>query len=128
MKRTDVKMEYTWNIGDVLSGKEEFINRYKALEKQIDFKRFKGKLSSKEVVLECYDKLYDAYLELEVLAVYAMMKRDENGADPYANEINCLIDNLSVKFSAETSFIDPELLTLGEEKLKEFLNDERFRV
>ncbi|MBR6737533.1 MAG: oligoendopeptidase F [Clostridia bacterium] len=126
MKRSEIKTEYTWNTEDILSGISEFNDRFLNLEKQVDFSMFKGKLSSPDVILECYTKLYDVYSELEVLAVYAMMKRDENGADPVANELNCKIDDLSVKFSAETSFIDPELSTLGKDFLENLLKDGRF--
>lgn len=126
MKRIEVETKYTWNTDDILSGKEEFLNRYNALKSQLDFSSFKGNLNSNEVILNCYNKLYDLYGELEVLSVYAMMKCDENGSDADALEMTSLIDSVSVKFSAETSFISPELSKLGVDKLKELLKDARF--
>ena len=92
MKRIDVATEYTWNTDDICLNKDEFLSRYETIKSQLDFSEFRGKLTTNDAILNCYDKLYDIYGELEVLAVYAMMKVDENGADGVARELNSLID------------------------------------
>lgn len=123
MKRSDIDVKYTWNLNDILSSQEEFFKRIKKLEKEIDFSAFKGSLKTALKVKECFDKLYKILGELEVLSVYAMLKRDEDGANPIGPELCCYVENVSVKFSAETSFIEPELSKLGCDKLNEFLKD-----
>ena len=105
MKRSEIELKYTWNLSDILEGKEEFISRINALEKEIDFSNFKGNLNNPETIKECFDKLYKLLGELEVLSVYSMLKRDENGADPLGTELCCYVENVSVKFSSEISFI-----------------------
>ena len=124
MKRSEIETKYTWNTDEILSGKEEFVKRVKALDKQIDFSKFKGTLKDEFTIKACFDKLYDLAAELEVLSVYAMLKRDEDGTNSLGNELSCLIEEVSVKFSSEVSFVEPELSTLGAEKLTLLSNSE----
>lgn len=127
MKRSEIDIKYTWNTDEIISQKEEFLKRVKNLDKQIDFSSFKGNLNNVKTVKACYDKLYELISELEVLSVYAMFKRDEDGTNPLGNELSCLVEEVSVKFSSEVSFIDPELSKLGEDKLREFASDESMK-
>ncbi len=119
MKRSEIELKYKWNTDEILSSKEEFIERVKKLDKSIDFSVFKGKLLTAEIIKECFDKMYALVSELEVLSVYAMLKRDEDGTVPLGNELSCMIEDVSVKFSTAVSFINPELSKLGKEKLDE---------
>ncbi len=123
MKRSEIDVKYTWNTDDILSGKDEFLSRVKNLNKQIDFSKFKGKLDDVNVVYSCFKKMYELSGELDVLAVYAMMKRDENGADTTATELSSIIEDVCVKFSCELSFFEPELSKLGVEKLNDYYDN-----
>lgn len=127
MKRNQIESQYKWDVESIISEKSEFLSRAKSLQDKIDFSSYKGTLNNSKTVFNCFTKLYELLGELEVLAVYAMMKKDENGEDVFANEISCIIDDLSVKFSCEVSFIEPELSKLGKEKLTELKNDETLR-
>ncbi len=127
MKRSEIDVKYKWNTNDILSGKDEFLARLKKLNAQLDFSQFKGKLGDVDNVYKCFSKMYELSGELELLAVYSMMKRDENGADTTANELNSLIEEASVKFSYELSFFEPELSNLGVEKLNEYHSDPKLK-
>ncbi len=127
MKRAEIDVKYTWNAEEIVSDKDEFVSRIKKLSKKIDFSPFKNNLDSVQSVYDCFSKLYSVLGELEVLSVYSMMKRDENGADATASELSCLVEDVSIKFSTEVSFIEPELSKLGKEKLLEFYNDEKLK-
>lgn len=126
MKRSEIDIKYTWDTSEILSGKDEFLARANALKNNLDFTEFKGKLSNADTVLKCYEKLYKLSRELEILSVYAMMKHDEDGSVSLGVELSEIVDDIAVKFSSKASFIDPELSSLGAQKLTEFLNDERF--
>lgn len=127
MKRSEIDVKYTWNTDEILSGKQEFVSRLKKLDKSIDFKQFKGKLKDVSTIKQCFDKMYFIISELEVLSVYAMLKRDEDGTNPLGNELSCMVEEVSVKFSTAVSFIEPELSLLGKEKLMEFSRDESLK-
>ena len=127
MKRSDIDVKYKWNTDDILGGKEDFLQRLNKLNAQLDFSSFKGKLSDVNQVYNCFSKMYELSGEMEVLAVYAMMKRDENGADSTANELNSLIEDVCVKLSYELSFFEPELSKLGVDKLKEYYDNPKLK-
>ncbi len=122
MKRQDVLEQYKWKIEDIFSCDDEFYSLYKQLKSKIDFKEFKGKLNNAETIKKCYDKLYALILDLEILSVYAMMKRDEDGSNSKSNEMYGLVEEISVVFSTAVSFIDTEITSLDYDKLNELLS------
>ena len=123
MKRSEIDVKYTWNTDDIISSKKEFIDRCALLKKAIKFSNFKGKLNNAKTIYDCFNKMYEVLGELEVLSVYAMLKKDEDGNDPVANELSCLVEELGVKFSFEVSFVEPELSRLSKDELTKLLND-----
>ncbi len=127
MKRSEINEKYKWNIKDVFNSDEDFYLECSALESDMDFSSFKGKLKDAVSVKACYLKLYELFLKLENLSVYAMMRRDENGDDRVANELCGKVDNLAVKFSTETSFIDVEITALDDKTLTCLINDESLK-
>ncbi len=128
MKRSEIDAKYKWNTDELISGVEEFKSRLKTLDKNIKFSEFKGKLDNVQTVKECFEKMYSLYSELELLSVYAMFRRDEDGTNPIGNELTCLVEEVSVKFSTEVSFIDPELSKLGKEKLNELASSDELKL
>lgn len=124
MKRSEIDIKYTWNTDDIISSKKEFIDRCALLKKAIKFSNFKGKLNNAKTIYDCFNKMYEVLGELEVLSVYAMLKKDEDGNDPVANELSCLVEELGVKFSFEVSFVEPELSRLSKDELTKLLNDQ----
>ncbi len=124
MKRENISQEYKWKIEDIFSSDLGFYSLYNDLKKEIDFKEFKGKLNTAETIKNCYEKLYSLVSDLEILSVYAMMKRDEDGSNSKANEMYGLVEEISVEFSSATSFIDSEITSLSYEKLNEIKSSE----
>lgn len=124
MKRQEINEKYKWNTEEIFESEADFYAAVKECESALDFKEFKGKLNTVENVKRCYNKLYACDLKLEVIAVYAMMKKDENGEDRKGIEFDAAADNLFLKFSSETSFIDPEITALDDDTLNKFVNSE----
>ena len=122
MKRQEISQEFKWKIEDIFTRDDDFYTLCNQLKKQIDFKEFKGKLKNAETIKNCYDKLYKLAIDLEILSVYAMMKKDEDGSVSKSNEMYGLVEELSVIFSTATSFIDTEIASLSFEKLNEIKN------
>ncbi len=124
MKRSEINEQFKWNISDIFTSDDEFLKKAKELEGKINFDSFKGKLNNAKSIKECYDTLYLLALDLEVLSVYAMMRRDENADDRKANELSGMVDELFVKFSSNASFIDVEITNLSNGELEALINDE----
>ncbi|MBO5888825.1 MAG: oligoendopeptidase F [Clostridia bacterium] len=123
MKRSQIDNKYKWNIEEIFSSDKVFYKELSEFEKQIDFLKYKGKLNTVETLKKCLDELYLKASNLEVFAVYAMMKKDEDASNPLAIKLEGAISEVEVKFSMQTAFIDPELTALPIETLKEFSND-----
>ena len=123
MNRSEIKEQYKWNLADIFKSDVEFYEKIKEIEPKIDFLRFKGKLNNALTIKECYDFLYSLMLDLEVLSVYAMMRRDENADDRTANELSGAVDELFIKFSSSASFIDVEITALSNDELDALIND-----
>ena len=128
MKRSEIKEQYKWNIADIFESDEEFYKKVKEIEQKIDFSSYKGKLNNAKTIKECYDNLYALALDLEVLSVYAMMRRDENADDRRANELSGTIEELYIKFSSQASFIDVEITALTNSELDALISDESLSI
>lgn len=88
-------------------------------------RQFKGKLgesaSSLLAAMTTMQQLRDEFVRV---AVYASLVLDENTRDAAALERTQEVGLLGTEFSRATSFIDPELLTVGEKRIRKFLDTE----
>lgn len=120
LTRNDVPENRKWKTEHIYATVDEWNKTYAEVEKKIDFSEFVGKLTDAETVKKCYDKTYDVLLDLSKLGVYAFMKHDEDTRDSLYVGLCQRVDDLEIKFSAATSFIEPELTALDEKTLKSF--------
>ncbi len=127
MKRTDVKIEYKWKLEDIYPGLADWEREFSELNKEIvKVLKFKGRLSDKNMLIECL-KFNDAVnLKLEKLYCYAMFLKDQNGTDNKANEVRSRAETLLVQFGSMSSFISPEISAMDETALNSFINDPDF--
>jgi oligoendopeptidase F len=88
-------------------------------------KSYEGRLGESAATLrEVMDFIYGLRKDFERLAVYTSLKRDVNTRDTAALELYQETDLLGTDFSRAASFINPELLAVGEAKLRSFLDAE----
>jgi oligoendopeptidase F len=86
-------------------------------------KTYQGRLGESAATLrEAMDLIYGLRKEFERVEVYCSLRRDVNTRDSAALELNQEADLLGTDFSRAVSFVDPELLTVGETKLRGFLD------
>ena len=85
-------------------------------------KAYEGRLGESAARLrEAMDFIDGLHKEFDRMAVYTSLKRDVNTRDSGALELNQEADLLGTEFSRATSFMNPELLVVGEAKLRTFL-------
>src|SRR5271165_1499099 len=88
-------------------------------------KAYQGRLGESAATLrEAMEIIYGLHKQFDRMAVYTSLKRDVNTRDPAALELNQEADLLGTEFSRATSFLNPELLTVGETKLRGFLDSD----
>ncbi|HUL52267.1 MAG TPA: oligoendopeptidase F [Opitutaceae bacterium] len=86
-------------------------------------KAYEGKLGSSAATLrEAMDFVYGLRKDYDRLSLYTSLKRDVNTRDSAALELNQEADLLGTEFSRAASFINPELLAVGEAKLRGYLD------
>ena len=82
----------------------------------------RGKLGNSEKILSaCLDSASDMYRTLLRLYVYTFLAKDIDLGNSEYRERASMAQSLFTQFSEAVSFIDPELVEIGERKLKRFL-------
>ena len=69
---------------------------------------------------------YALYQSLDRIATYAAMHKDEDGSDPARQALYARMNSLYVAAGSAAAFLEPELLTLPDETLKEMASDPDF--
>jgi oligoendopeptidase F len=88
-------------------------------------KNYQGRLGESAATLrEAMDFIDGLHKEFDRMAVYTSLKHDVNTRDTAALELNQEADLLGTEFSRATSFVNPELLAVGETKLRAFLDSD----
>jgi len=100
---------------------ERDYNKIKELLSEI--KKLNGTLEkSADNLLDCL-KLRDRLLSIgEKLFVYARMKRDEDNTNPVYQALTDRAMALVTNLNAEISFIEPEIISMDESVLKEYID------
>jgi oligoendopeptidase F len=125
-ERTDIEAKYKWNLGDIYPSVESWQKEKKQITASLtNIEKYKGKLTSSAGTLkEALDTYYQIQKEFVKFYVYASMMshQDTRESGPMAmqQEAQQMLTDLN-KISA---FIDPEILSIQEEKMKQFFRDE----
>ena len=126
-ERKDVPASRKWNTDDIFASQKEWDDPYASLEGKLDFSAYKGKLNNAETILACMEAVNAVVKDLSILSVYAFMRRDEDTRLSEFDALQTRVQMLSMKFSANVSFINPEMTALPVEKLEELAADPRLK-
>ena len=127
MERQKIESQFKWTIDEMYPSESDLnkdIEKVKELVEKVV--TYKGKLSeSKSNLYEALHTSEEAGRILEKLYVYTHMKSHE---DTRINENQgkaTKIDMLSTELSMATSYMVPEIISMDESKLNEYLQDEK---
>lgn len=114
-----------WNLKLIYESKELWQEDLKSLDQDIlKYNEFKGHLNEFDA-FKTYAKLDEAVgKKITKLYVYAHMQHDLNQKSVEASEMYSLIYSKYNEYQTATSWINPELLSIGEDKLLDFCKDE----
>ena len=123
--RKDQKVENTWDLESMFKTNEDFWNQFKEVEKLIpEIKNYRGKVKEgAKALLEVFKVEGDMSLKMEQLTIYAFLRKDQDSTNAEYGEIYAKTMNLNSKFDAEWSFLKPELLSIEEEVLLEYVEE-----
>ncbi|OGN69124.1 MAG: oligoendopeptidase F [Chlamydiae bacterium RIFCSPLOWO2_02_FULL_49_12] len=127
-QRRDVRSEDQWRVDSLYLSLKEWEAQFpkwggeERESKWPEIGAFKGRLGEgEEVVKEVIDTLLCIERKLEKLFTYAHLRQDEDLRAEEPKKALMRITSLHYEFAKETSWIQPELLQLDEERLQKYL-------
>ncbi len=124
--RADVPVEETWNLENVFSGIEEWESAKEEVLSAIpELADYKGKLSHGPEVLGDFLTLYEKILrKAQRVMIYGMLESAVDTANQQAQARFGQGQSVYVQLNAATSFLNPELMAIGFEKLHRWIQED----
>lgn len=125
-ERAEVPQNLTWNTTDLYATEEAWAEKAKDIAARIPkLADFQGKMGADAAAFyTALDTIMALDLDLVRLMTYASMRSDEDTRAGKPREMEQTSSDLAVKFTAAVSFMRPEILELGEEKVMGFVQAE----
>ena len=126
--RSDVPIEETWNLENIFDNDKEWENaREEVLDNIPALGAYKGKLSEGAEQLANFLERYEKTLRLaSKVMIYGMLATSVDTTDQEAQARAGQGQNVVVRLNAATSFLKPELMSIGFDTLRQWLvEDER---
>jgi oligoendopeptidase F len=124
--RARIEEKYKWNLTDIYPNIAAWRQEKERLAAEVPkMKGFVGKLgSSAKVLADALETMSRLDKELSRLYVYSTMIGDQDTRVPEPQGMRQEMQTLYAGFSAQTSFIAPELLRAGSGKIERFIASE----
>jgi oligoendopeptidase F len=124
--RAKVDEKYTWNLSDVYPDVAAWRAAKARVAGQVPRMRaFAGRLgSSAQTLAEALETMTQLDKEIARLYVYASMLSDQDTRLSEPQGMQQEMQQLAAEFSAEASYVQPEVLRLGQAKIEQLLAEE----
>ncbi len=128
LDRNQVPLEETWKLESIFGSIEEWEKAIKTVKEQIsDLSSYKGKLSESSGMLISFLKKREAALRLvEKIYEYGGLPCAVDSADQDAIGRAGRARAIYIQLISTVSFLDPELIAIGFEKLYEWCDEEKY--
>ena len=131
LPRSKVKKNQTWNSESVFATPKDFdVAVTRLVESLPSIQTFKGRLSEgPDTFIETMTTLNEISERAAKVQVYATMSSAVDTSDQLGASMNGKAMSALAQAGAATSFIDPELLAIGETTLRQWIiNDPRMKA
>ena len=121
--------KYNWNLQDIFENENQFKKEKNEIINILEqIKTHQGTLCyTSDNLYNCY-KLYEQALEkFEKVYAYGMLKYHLDMSDQEGIKLFKEVEALGTKFSVATSFITSEITYADENKINEYIKEERFK-
>ena len=128
--RNEMDSAFQWDLTPIFQDKAEWEHAYQEAEKAVErIGALAGTLgASPEQMKAGLDTIYQTLQVVELVYLYAsLLKNSDNGSGEYQT-MEGMATNLYVAMSTACAFIDPEILAMPEDRLREFMDDPRLAV
>ncbi|MFD2656777.1 oligoendopeptidase F [Gracilibacillus thailandensis] len=126
LQRSEVPIEKTWDLTDLFPSHEAWEKELEAIQSDVsEITQYKGKLVSNATSLLHGLTAYENFQKRLIhVSTYANLRASTDGSDPANQRDAAKVASALASISAQLSFFQSELLTLSEEKVKQFLQEE----
>ncbi|WP_028402588.1 oligoendopeptidase F [Ectobacillus panaciterrae] len=123
--RDELDKAYMWRLEDIFASDEEWEKEFTAIKGMLPkLGEFKGKLgNSAGDLLALFQYQDEVSLRLGKLYTYAHMRYDQDTTNSFYQALNDRATNLYTESSSIMAYIVPEILSIPEETLKSFLQE-----
>lgn len=124
--RNEVSDDLKWDLSRVFKNNQEWEQEYKQVAQEIkNLSKFKGTLAkSGKDLYEGITTILAVNRRLEKVYVYATMSSDVDTSNNHYLGFVAKAQSLANQMSAAIAFVDPEILSIPEETLAKFMQDE----
>lgn len=128
--RKDMDPNFKWDLSHIFADKQAWETAYAEAESLISkLDELKGTLGeSAETLQKAMDVSSAAAEKTELVYVYSFLVKSGDNGDPEYQDMESRGMNLYVRLNMALSFIDPEILSIPEEKLHEYLKADGLRT
>jgi oligoendopeptidase F len=125
-EQTEIEERYLWNAPSVFESEEAWDAEAAALPEVVDaLSRHQGRLSEgPEILLEALEQVEEALRRLGKLYSYAAMLSAVDTTDQAAQARSARATVLYSRLMGTIAFLEPEVIDLGQERLREWLEAE----
>jgi len=122
--RDQVEEKYKWDVSHIYQTDSDWEDDFHWVENQIPgYAKFSGTLAnSADDLLNCLKFNDEIGIKLDRLSLYAMLSKDSDMKNQNSQAMHDRIQSLYAKASSLSSFINPEILEIPEEKLRLMLS------
>ncbi len=127
LERKDVKEQYKWDLSDLYKTEQDFLKSRDKFAKSISqIEQYKGKLGeSSENLKKCLDTLFNLVKDYSRLSSYTSMKADQDLNNSHNQKLKEETAMVGRNFSSAVSFVTPEIISLGAEKIEKYLKENK---
>src|SRR6266403_97805 len=130
LERSAIEEKYKWDLSKMYASQDDWEAHYKKIESMIkDFAAKAGKVGESASSLLSALKLQDEInIQLEKVAGFTSLRRDEDMRMAANQGLFQRAQTLGVKWAESSSWFQPELLTIPEDKLRDWLKQPDLRI
>jgi oligoendopeptidase F len=130
LERSAIDEKYKWDLSKMYASQEAWETHYKQVDSMIaEFAAKTGKVGDSPQTLLDALKLRDQInIQLEKIGAFASLRRDEDMRVPANQALSQRAETLGVKWGESSSWFQPELLKIPEDKLRDWLKEPDLKV
>lgn len=123
--RADIPAQYKWHTHDIFPNEAAWQAECASFKTKLPIlQSFQGTLTTATQLLAALKLQDEMSMQLDKIYAYAGLQKDADSTDQHIQSLVGIAANLVATFSSSNSFIEPEMLALGEARLAQMRQEE----